>query len=303
MPVSLSISSDPGACFANATWTEPTATDNCSVASLSSTHSPGDLFAIGTTLVTYTAVDPSGNSSTASFSVTVTDDEDPVLTVGADITVPPTPGSCIADVTVPLPTATDNCNLDSVLNDYNGLGDASGTYPIGSTVVTWTAIDEYGNFVTATQTITVDASVGDDCDGNGINDLCDIELGNVPDCNENGIPDSCDISSGAGADLNLDGVIDECELPFIRGDTNDDTVINVADAIFSLSALFVGGTTPVCLDAADNNDDGLFDISDVIFGISYMFGGGPAPAAPFPDCGVDPTAGDALNCEGNSNCP
>jgi hypothetical protein len=303
MPVSLSISSDPGACFANATWTEPTATDNCSVASLSSTHSPGDLFAIGTTLVTYTAVDPSGNSSTASFSVTVTDDEVPVLTVGADITVPPTPGSCIADVTVPLPTATDNCNLDSVLNDYNGLGDASGTYPIGSTVVTWTAIDEYGNFVTATQTITVDASVGDDCDGNGINDLCDIELGNVPDCNENGIPDSCDISSGAGADLNLDGVIDECELPFIRGDTNDDTVINVADAIFSLSALFVGGTTPVCLDAADNNDDGLFDISDVIFGISYMFGGGPAPAAPFPDCGVDPTAGDALNCEGNSNCP
>ena len=66
-----------GICGAVATWTDPTATDNCGVASFTGTHASGATFAVGTTTVTYTAVDVNGNQSTASFTVTVTDNEDP----------------------------------------------------------------------------------------------------------------------------------------------------------------------------------------------------------------------------------
>ncbi|MBO3699246.1 HYR domain-containing protein, partial [Roseivirga sp. E12] len=51
-------------------WTAPYATDNCNV-TLASTHSPGDVFPVGTTTVTYTATDDNGNSVNSSFDVTV----------------------------------------------------------------------------------------------------------------------------------------------------------------------------------------------------------------------------------------
>jgi hypothetical protein len=53
------------------TWTAPTATDVCGPATLTSTHDSGDTFPLGTTQVTYTAVDPSGNSISCSFNVIV----------------------------------------------------------------------------------------------------------------------------------------------------------------------------------------------------------------------------------------
>ncbi len=55
-------------------WTAPTTTDNCGSFTLNSTHQPGSSFAVGTTTVTYTATDPTGNSSECSFTVTVTED-------------------------------------------------------------------------------------------------------------------------------------------------------------------------------------------------------------------------------------
>lgn len=59
-----------GNCNPSVSWTPPTADDNCSV-TLTSTHNPGDNFPVGTTTVTYTATDGSGNSVQESFTVTV----------------------------------------------------------------------------------------------------------------------------------------------------------------------------------------------------------------------------------------
>ena len=55
----------------NITWAPPTATDNTGMVTLTSDYNPGDSFAIGTTVVTYTATDASGNTATCSFNVTV----------------------------------------------------------------------------------------------------------------------------------------------------------------------------------------------------------------------------------------
>lgn len=46
-----------------ATWTAPTATDNCGPVNVTSTHTPGSSFPVGTTTVSYNAVDGRGNGA------------------------------------------------------------------------------------------------------------------------------------------------------------------------------------------------------------------------------------------------
>ncbi len=54
------------------TWTEPTATDNSGIVTLTQrTHAPGAFFPVGTTEVSYTFTDGSGNSATCTFNVNV----------------------------------------------------------------------------------------------------------------------------------------------------------------------------------------------------------------------------------------
>ena len=111
-----------------------------------------------------------------------------------------------------------------------------------------------------------------------------LEISGIGECGES--------LAGMGCTL-------EC-LPerFRRGDVNSDTLVDISDAIGTLSYLFQG-IPMVCLDAIDTNDDGTIDISDAISTLSYIFGGGTPPAAPGPStCGVDPDNGnpDSLDC-------
>ena len=53
------------------TWTEPTATDNSGgQPTVIKSHQPGDSFHVGTTQVTYTFRDQSGNEAMCAFVVT-----------------------------------------------------------------------------------------------------------------------------------------------------------------------------------------------------------------------------------------
>ncbi|MEJ7646398.1 MAG: HYR domain-containing protein [Chryseolinea sp.] len=52
-------------------WLPPVASDDCGLVTLTSSHKPGDKFSVGSTVVTYTASDISGNTSTCDFTVTV----------------------------------------------------------------------------------------------------------------------------------------------------------------------------------------------------------------------------------------
>ena len=115
----------------------------------------GQTFNVGTTTVTYTVEDASGNSATCSFDVTVTDTEIPSITCGANVTVNNDPGVCNAAVIVPAPATNDNCGVATVINDYNGTASANDTYPVGTTTITWTVTDVNGNVNTCTQDVTV----------------------------------------------------------------------------------------------------------------------------------------------------
>jgi hypothetical protein len=74
---------------------------------------------------------------------------------------------------------------------------------------------------------------------------------------------------------------------FLRGDANFDMALDLADAVFTLSYLFVdpapagGGCEP----SMDSNGDGMVDLSDAIALVFYLFAG--APAAPSIECVVD----------------
>ena len=92
------------------------------------------------------------------------------------------------------------------------------------------------------------------------------------------------------------------ETRFIRGDANDDEKVNLTDAIFILSHLFMGGQGPACLAAADSTGNRALDLSDSVFLLNFLFNGGNAPPAPFPECGAYESRDDDLPCESAESC-
>ncbi|MGE3164641.1 MAG: dockerin type I repeat-containing protein [Planctomycetota bacterium] len=91
---------------------------------------------------------------------------------------------------------------------------------------------------------------------------------------------------------------------FVRGDCSADGAVNLADAVFALAYLFpIGNPTLPCRDACDCNDDGSVNLADAICTLSALFGVLTVPPpAPYPGCGVDPTA-DGLDCGSFVTCP
>jgi hypothetical protein len=65
---------------------------------------------------------------------------------------------------------------------------------------------------------------------------------------------------------------------YMIGDANGDYVVDIADVVFLINYLFVGGPAPVPLDAGDANCDGVVDAADVIHLINYLFVAGPPPS-------------------------
>ena len=141
-PESITLPAELGLCSATATWTPPTAADNCEVAEVSSTHEPGFAFPVGDTEVTYTATDIYGNEATCSFTVTVTDTQPPAIeNCPQDIEVPLPVGQSTAFVTWTAPTATDNCEA----SEPNAAYSPGAPFPPGMTTVTYTTSDPAGN--------------------------------------------------------------------------------------------------------------------------------------------------------------
>jgi hypothetical protein len=85
--------------------------------------------------------------------------------------------------------------------------------------------------------------------------------------------------------------VNRSDIPFRRGDANADGRYDLSDAVFTLSFLFLGGSTPPCLDAVDADDNEALEITDAIFSLNFLFLGGPPPRAIanrcFQGCGLD----------------
>ncbi len=151
----IQVNTDAGICGAVVTFSAPTATDNCdgTVVTLNEgSLGSGSEFPVGTTTVTYTATDAAGNTSTVSFDVIVTDNQDPTIACPANVTMSTETGVSYAVVNFENATATDNCDVS--VEQTAGLASGS-QFPIGVSTVTFTATDASGNTAECSFTITI----------------------------------------------------------------------------------------------------------------------------------------------------
>lgn len=154
-PAPVTVSSDPGQCSAVVVYTSPTVADNCAGATinLSSGVGNGGVFPLGATTEVYLATDAAGNTAQCSFTVTVTDDENPVPSCPASLTASTDAGQCGAVVSFTAPTATDNCAGQSI-SLFSGIANG-GFFPTGVTAQVYEAIDAAGNTAQCAFTVTV----------------------------------------------------------------------------------------------------------------------------------------------------
>ena len=234
MPNDITVSNDAGLCSAVVSWNEPNASDNCNVASFISNFNSGAAFPVGLTTVTYSATDDEGNTVSASFNVRVTDNENPVISgMPNDITVSNDAGLCSAVVSWNEPNASDNCNVASFISNFN----SGAAFPVGLTTVTYSAIDDEGNTVSASFNVRVTD-------------------------NENpvisGMPNDITVSNDAGL----------CSAVVSWNEPNASDNCNVASFIsnFNSGAVFPVGLTTVTYSAIDdegNTHSASFDITVV----------------------------------------
>jgi sugar lactone lactonase YvrE/4-hydroxy-3-methylbut-2-enyl diphosphate reductase IspH len=125
---------------------DSTVSDIISIGSV--TNDAPDAFPIGLTTVTWTATDTSGNTASSTQSVIVQDTTNPIITAPQDIITEATNPSNNT-IFIGEASAIDTIGISSITND------APTIFPMGETIVTWTAIDNYGNFASAIQKISV----------------------------------------------------------------------------------------------------------------------------------------------------
>ncbi|HEX8719884.1 MAG TPA: Ig-like domain-containing protein [Pyrinomonadaceae bacterium] len=126
---------------------------------LGTSQTLGVTLATGSHTVTLKVTDPSGDSAQDTVVVNVTDTQAPQVSAPADVTANTGPGatSCEANVaSLGAATAHDDCEGDLAVtatrSDNQPLG---APYPVGTTVVTYSATDGAGHTGTDTQNVTV----------------------------------------------------------------------------------------------------------------------------------------------------
>ncbi len=150
-PANVTVNMDAGSCFATVTLTNPTTADNCEVSSVTSNKPANNQYPFGTTNVVWTVTDNHGNTASCVQTVTVNDNQPPLITCPSNISANMDQGSCFATVSLGTPSTSDNCTVQSVTSNKP----SNDQYPFGVTFITWTVTDNHGNLNTCVQSVTV----------------------------------------------------------------------------------------------------------------------------------------------------
>ena len=138
----------------------------------------------------------------------------------------------------------------------------------------------------------VDVPLPEGCGGGSVHALeaaCRTRLGGL------GVSAFCEFTCG--------DPVGPASPQFRRGDADDNGSLQLTDGIFILNFLFLGGSDPVCGDAADADNNGAIQLTDGIFILNFLFLGGQAPVQPGLECGEDTAQpDDALGCETFNSC-
>ncbi len=133
------------------TYTAPAASDAVDPSpSVSCSPASGSGFAVGSTLVTCTATDASGNHASSTFHVVVADTTPPALSSHADVTASQTGATTVVSYTAPAASDAVDPSPSVSCSPASGSGFAA-----GSTLVTCTATDASGNHASSTFHVVV----------------------------------------------------------------------------------------------------------------------------------------------------
>ncbi|MCH2136780.1 MAG: hypothetical protein MK101_09390 [Phycisphaerales bacterium] len=155
---------------------------------------------------------------------------------------------------------TDNGTWFVLPTDVQGTAEAilaadcSTVWGVRIARLTATAMDDVITFEGVVQ--------GTDGNGDFFNDVSYIEASYmaVEDCNDNGVNDMCDIANGTSEDNNGDGIPDECENP-CPGDADGDGDVDVDDILIVIADFGGSGNGDVDGNGETNVDDLLLVIS------------------------------------------
>ena len=154
-PDDLTVDTEVDTCGAFPTWEIPNATDDCDTdgVDIFADFQSGDFLPVGTTLVTYSAVDNVGNIGTCTFLVTVSENIAPVITgCPNDIIIELPSNKCDSLISWIPPTATDNCGIPTIESELE-----PGVFPAGTNTISYIATDLAGNTAACSfQVILVD---------------------------------------------------------------------------------------------------------------------------------------------------
>ncbi|NCT95359.1 MAG: HYR domain-containing protein [Chitinophagaceae bacterium] len=164
-PAGINATNDAGQCYATLNPAAPAASDNCGVQGVAGVRNDGrqlsDNYPVGVTTITWTATDIHGNTYQVTQVVTVSDTEKPAITCAANQTFCANTGGN-TQYTVPALQQLDNCGIQSTsyvitgATSRSGNGtNASGTFNVGVSTVTFTVTDIHGNSSTCSFTVTV----------------------------------------------------------------------------------------------------------------------------------------------------
>ena len=114
-------------------------------------------FPLGPTIVIFTAVDLAGNTAARTATLTVVDQTSPTLTIPGNIVVAAVDASGTPAVDAAIASfLTSASATDNVDGAVAPVGDAPDTFPLGATIVTFTATDIAGNSASAMATVTIE---------------------------------------------------------------------------------------------------------------------------------------------------
>ena len=119
-----------------------------SISTVQITNNAPSYYEFGETIVTWTATDSSGNSASVTQTITVVDTTAPVITTPQNIIVDAVNTETLLEIGL--------ATIDDIIDDSPIItNDAPTVFPLGETIVTWTATDKFGNTSSSLQTISV----------------------------------------------------------------------------------------------------------------------------------------------------
>jgi subtilisin-like proprotein convertase family protein len=176
-PADISQAAATGSCSRSIAVPDPVYSDNCTVTKLTwymtgatSASSPTSginkvgtkTFNVGVTSVTYSIWDAAGNTRSCTFTVTVTDNQNPVVSCPADRVLCK---KATNTYSIPAISASDNCGISSTTYQVTGATtrsgtgtNASGLFNLGISTITWTVTDYNGNITTCSTNVNIVAS-------------------------------------------------------------------------------------------------------------------------------------------------